>query len=313
MSDNFDKILDECIDRVTRGESPEACMADYPEHGEELRPLLLAMARTKAAYSFTPSDEIKRAARQRLFDALDKRRQPSFWRKVLAQRFILATVATVLVLMIAGYFGLRATVFQSATPTQVISAPSVDGNFVFLVSDEVNALADFSNLFVTIDKVDLLKSGGSGSWIEFVPETKEFDLTLLPGDITQELWRGNIPEGDYSRVVIYVSRVSGTLKATGETIEIKLPSDKLQLSAPFQVSANDITSFTYDLTVVHAGNAQGGQKYLLKPQIGQSGASHQPVPPQNSNSPGQDKSKGNKPSATADISNVPSVNNNRKK
>jgi hypothetical protein len=32
------------------------------------------------------------------------------------------------------------------------------------------------------------------------------------------------------------------------------------------ISSENVTSFTYDITVVHAGKAQGGQKYLLKPQ-----------------------------------------------
>ena len=37
-----------------------------------------------------------------------------------------------------------------------------------------------------------------------------------------------------------------------------------------------MTSFTYDLTVVAAGNAQSGIKYILKPQVDQSGADHKP-------------------------------------
>jgi hypothetical protein len=129
---------------------------------------------------------------------------------------------------------------------------------------------------VTIDKVGLLKSGDDQHWVEFVPEVKEFDLTLLPRGKTQELWRGNVPEGEYTKVVIYVTGVEGILKSTGETVTVKLPSNKLQMSKAFSVSADNVTSFTYDLTVVKAGNAQGGSKYLLKPQIGESGASQQP-------------------------------------
>jgi hypothetical protein len=276
MANDFDRILDECIDRITRGETIEACLSDYPERAKQLEPLLQATVQTKASYSFTPSADNKRAARQRFYAALERTRRPSLLNRVLAHRLVWATLASVLVILAIGYVALRATIFPTEPPSITIPGPNADGNFAFLVSDEVNAIGDFSNLYVTIDKVGLLKSGDSELWVEFSPEVKEFDLTLLPGEKTQELWRGNVPEGDYSKVIVYVSGLQGTLKATGEIIEIKLPSNKLQMSKPFQVTTGNITSFTYDLTVVKAGNAQSGGKYLLKPQVDQSGASQQP-------------------------------------
>lgn len=276
MVDDFDRILDECIDRITRGETIEACLSDYPERAKQLEPLLQATVQTKATYSFTPETDVKRMARQRFYAALERKRQPSFLSRILARRLVWATLASVLAVLAIGYVALRATIFPTEPPSITILGPNADGNFAFLVSDEVNAIGDFSNLYVTIDKVGLLKSGDSELWVEFSPEVKEFDLTLLPGEKTQELWRGNVPEGDYSKVIVYVSGLQGTLKATGEIIEIKLPSNKLQMSKPFQVTTGNITSFTYDLTVVKAGNAQSGGKYLLKPQVDQSGASQQP-------------------------------------
>jgi hypothetical protein len=43
----------------------------------------------------------------------------------------------------------------------------------------------------------------------------------------------------------------------------------LQISKPLEVESGEVTNFIYDLTVVKAGKS--GQ-YILKPQIGQSGA-----------------------------------------
>ena len=274
MAKDFDRILDECIDRMNRGERMEACLAEYPEHARQLEPLLRAVTQTKAVYSFSPTAEAKRAARQRFYAALDRQRQSSLWQKVFSRRLAWATLSSVLVVLLVGYFALRATVFVEQIPTITIPNPSAEGNFVFLVSDDVNAITDFSSLKVSIDKVALLHSGDSESWVEFVPEAKEFDLTLLTGDRTQELWRGNVPEGEYTKVVIYVSQVHGILKATGETVDVKLPSDKLQISKSFQVSTGNVTSFTYDLTVIKTGNAQNG-KYILKPQAGESGTGQQ--------------------------------------
>ncbi len=282
MANEFDGILDECIGRINRGESIEECLKDYPAYSKELEPLLRAMFEVEAAYSFTPSADTKRAARQRFYTALEKKEQPSLWERLFARRLIWTTIAAVLVILVGAYFGLRMTVFP-VIPTTTIASSAPNGNFAFLVSDDINAIEEFSEVNVTIDKVALLKGGASPEWVEFTPEVKAFDLALLPGDKTQELWRGNIPEGDYSKVVIYVSNVNGTLKDSGEDIEIKLPSNKLQLSKSFQVSIDTVTSFTYDMTVIKTGNAQNS-KYILKPQIAESGATQQSL---------QDKGNGN--------------------
>ena len=299
MTNNFDRILDECIDRINRGEGLEACLADYPEYVERLGPLLRAMLQTTEAYSFKPSAGAKREARQRFSAALERRRQRDLEKQPLfAGLFgrlpVWATVTAAVVVILAGYFGLRFLFYPAGpvpgpigpTPSQVAPVPNPEGNFVFLISDEVNAIADFESLNVSISEVGLLSGGDSGQWVEFEPEIAEVDLTLVQGDKTQEIWRGDVPEGQYTTVFIHVTDVSGVLKETRQTVDVKLPSQKLHMSKAFQVSADTVTSFTYDVTVIAAGNAQSGIKYILKPQVGQSGADHKPT---------EAKGKGGKP------------------
>jgi hypothetical protein len=289
MTNEFDMILDKCIDRLSRGESLEKCLADYPEYKDQLEPLLKAMTETVAAYSFVPSPEAKRNARLRFYSELERRRQPSFWQRMARPRLAWVSTASILILLVISLVVLRPVLWQGLleTPpedTQIPDLPSItipqasaSGNFIFLVSDDVNAIEDFSTVNVTIEKVALLQTGDQERWVEFTPLTEEFNLALLPGDTTQELWRGDIPLGEYTRIVIYVSQVQGVLKATGETIDIKLPSNKLQVKIPFTVSADLVTTFTYDLTVVKTGNIQDGGKYLLKPQAGESGSNQTPA------------------------------------
>jgi len=70
----IDDILNECIDRLARGETVEACLARYPEHAPELRPLLLvARATLSATAQITPRAEFRMAARHRFLDALAAR------------------------------------------------------------------------------------------------------------------------------------------------------------------------------------------------------------------------------------------------
>ncbi len=288
MADNFDRILDECIDRINREETLEACLADYHEYVEQLRPLLGAMLQTKEAYSIAPSASAKRAARQHFYTALEEmerrqeKRQPLFpW--LLGWSRVGVAVAAVLLIALIGYLGLRPVLFPAGPvpqpgpfPVTPIPQSSPEGNFVFLISDDINAIGEFESVNVSISKIGLLPGGDSDRWVEFEPEVEEVDLTLVQGDKTQEIWRGNVPHGQYTKVFIHVADVRGILKQSGQTVEVKLPSQKLQISKPFQITADAVTSFTYDLTVVAAGSPQSGIKYILKPQIGQSGADRKP-------------------------------------
>jgi hypothetical protein len=315
MENDFDRILDECIDRINRGEGIDSCLADYPNYIEQLRPMLQAIITTREAYSFMPSSSAKRAARERFNAAivdLKQRReekQPLFgW--PLGWSRVWVTVAAVMIIAVIGYFGIKPVLVSEEPITQpgpgpvepgpqaeqlpvtpspqlepspvlIVAKPSPDGNFVFLISDDVNAIADFESVNVSVSKISLLRSGDSGQFIEFEPELGEVDLTLVQGEKTQEIWRGSIPEGEYTNVSIQVSDVRGILKETGEEVEIKLPSQKLRISKRFQVSADTLTTFTYDLTVVTAGSPKDTFKYILKPQVDQSGAENKPIEPQN--------------------------------
>ena len=145
MVNNFDRILDECIDRINRGESLQACLTDYPEYAEQLEPLLRAMLHTKETHSFVPSASAKRVARRRFNTALEElerrreERQPLFsW--LLGWSKVWVTTAVVVLIVIIGYFGLRPVLFPAGIvpqpgPTPVVpgSQPSPVGNFVFLI------------------------------------------------------------------------------------------------------------------------------------------------------------------------------------
>ena len=141
------------------------------------------------------------------------------------------------------------------------------------MSDEVNAIERFQSLEVTIGRIGLLRGGESGKWIEMPPRIPTVDLVQLQGENAQEVWSGTLPEGRYTKVFIYVDRLEGVLRDEPDrTVSVKLPSNKLQISKTFEVSPGTVVSFVYDLTVVAAGNPRSGIKYILKPQIGQSGA-----------------------------------------
>jgi hypothetical protein len=303
MTEDLNLILDKCIDRLNRGETLESCLADYPEHEKELGLLLRAAGKTGSAYSFTPSPDKKREARLKFYAELDKQSKPSFWYRFAHRKLAWASTVSVVLLLILSLVLLRPVLWPGTSDIAIPDFPSTvagadaNGNFIFMVSDDVNAIEDFSTVNVTIEKVWLLKAGEEEEWVEFVPTTQEFDLAALPGEKTQVLWQGNIPLGDYTRVVVFVKHVEGTLNDPVETIEITLPSDKLQIKSSFTVGTDLVTSFTYDLTVVKTGSDKEGIKYLLKPQASESGASQSQSttdPPKNEPVAPPDKEKGPK-------------------
>lgn len=297
MYRNFDEIFDQCVDRLNRGQSLEDCLADYPEQAAELEPLLRAMVITQEGYAFVPSPLTKDAARQRFNAALAElerqreARQPLFWR-LFGQPRVWAPAVLIMVIALIGYFGLRPmllpldlelpidavdiTTEEAITgngEAPVIVSPQANpmGYFAFLISDERNDINDFASLNVTISKIVLKLGGDDDRWVEIVPLVDVVDLTLLQGDKAQEIWRGDIPLGEYDKVLIHVDNITGILADGGGTANVTLPSDKLQISTPFTVGDRPV-NFVYDLTVVATGSPQGDSKYILRPQAGESGA-----------------------------------------
>jgi len=58
----FDNILDECLERVMKGEDIMAVLALYPQYADELEPLLRTALDTKAAVDIAPRPEFRRRA-----------------------------------------------------------------------------------------------------------------------------------------------------------------------------------------------------------------------------------------------------------
>ena len=273
MSESFELILDRCLDRLQQGEAINAILAEYPEYAGRLKPLLETAVKASSAYSLKSSAETKLAWKQKFNEALVAQRearritQPWFRRRVV-RNTIIATFTTVAVALLVVFVGLPA--LSPSSPQIIVATPNPDGNFAFLISDDVNAIADFESVIIDISKVGLQQKD-TGDWVEFDPQETLVDLVKLPGDVSQEVWRGNVPPSEYSQAFIYIDNVTGILKETHEETEIKLPSNKLHVSVPFSVSEDAITSFTYDITVFATGNQQN-IKYILKPQAGESGA-----------------------------------------
>ena len=306
---SFNRILDDCIDRVNSGESVDACLSRYPEWAAELRPLLGTFVLFTSAADAVPSHEAMSAARIRMQQARGRRPRsapsPGIVERLLSRplAFAAATSVAVVALVVTLLLPLLDTDPQqpqipggdstpqgteesqpgstdgstdTAEPAESTGAipavPREEGNFVFLLSDQPNDISDFDSLVITVSSV-LLKPEEPGAWVELTPQQQTADLAQLQGDRALEVWRGDIPEGRYRTVNLYVASIEGTLADTGQAADVTLPSDRLRIDASFTVASDEsATEFIFDITVHRAGQSGDAPRYILSPQASESGA-----------------------------------------
>ena len=65
-------ILNECIDRIIKGEMVEQCLRSYPDQAKELEPLLRTALNVKIASNIQPRAEFKARAEYEFRAALRK-------------------------------------------------------------------------------------------------------------------------------------------------------------------------------------------------------------------------------------------------
>ncbi len=301
---DFDRALDDCLDRIRRGEGIEQCLANYPWHASRLEPLLRTAQQAQLAYVFEPSPSVTQDARAKLNAARAERaaaarsrpRSRVFGGFSWLRPLPAAAIASAVVIMLTILLLVRPTVTAPPVteqpgendypapgeevavpvtpddfePAFVMPSAHPDGNFAFYLSDEPNAINDFESLTVTVSSI-MLKTRGEEPWVKLLPMQKQADLVQLQGNRSLELWRGDVPEGTYTMVFLHIEDVEGILVATGESIDLKLPSNRLHLNMEFELQADELTEFVFDITVRRIGPPENPITYLLLPQASESG------------------------------------------
>jgi hypothetical protein len=147
------------------------------------------------------------------------------------------------------------------------------GDFELLVSDRPSSIDRFDSLQVEFSQARVHSQDGNYTRIDISNRTA--DLTELKGAKAESLVNATLESGNYSKIELYASDVGGIVN--GSEVEVKIPSEKLQITKPFTVRPNSTTSFVFDIQVVLRGNQQNNQGYILKPVISQSGVAGEDV------------------------------------
>jgi hypothetical protein len=109
-----------CLARIAAGESIAACLNDYPEHADELAPLLEAAAELRGWAQPALSDATRASARTRAHAALAARRArpPRRWAWVWTRGMRLALGSVLALLLLLGTLGISVAAAQSSLPGQ---------------------------------------------------------------------------------------------------------------------------------------------------------------------------------------------------
>jgi len=148
---------------------------------------------------------------------------------------------------------------ETATATET---PNTTGTALATTAETEAAEADEE------DEADEADGEGDAEWVEY-EVNRTVDLTELKGANATKLDVLAAPNGTYDKVFVHVDGIDATLK-NGESVNVKLPSNKLQINKGFAIGDGEAVSFVFDLSVHEAGNSG---KYILKPVIGESGTS----------------------------------------
>jgi len=105
----FESILDECLERLAKGETLEQCLKSYPEQEAQLEPLLQMAQEVRRASAISPRSEFKARARYEFRSAVQaavvKKKLPLF---SLRPRWAMAAMISSILLLSGGGAALAA-------------------------------------------------------------------------------------------------------------------------------------------------------------------------------------------------------------
>lgn len=98
----FENILNDCLERLSRGEALEACLAEYPERAKEIRPLLEMALAARRASDIVPRPEFRERASREFQEAIRELKPARSRGFIFNFKPVWVTAVALVVLLIAG-------------------------------------------------------------------------------------------------------------------------------------------------------------------------------------------------------------------
>lgn len=273
MDKKFEEILDDCLDRLSRGETINDCLKRYPDYTKELRPHLMTAQRLDK--SFVPSKTGKERGREKLIKAMnaEEKRRPSAIKNIFGRRIVWAPLAVVLALAVIA----SAIWGVFLPPTEPVYAGTLEVSVT-----NVQSQPGISSIQVTVSSVEVHREATGwhwwGRWINVIDEEQTFDLVEIK-DIERILGEAKIEPGSYDRIRMKVEDV--TLVINGKAVVADVPNHMVTLNQPFEVKEKERATIMLNFDA--SGSIEIGEHggATFKPKVGMSirkGQMHQRSP-----------------------------------
>jgi len=265
----FDRVLDECIDRLSRGGSIEECLAAYPELAGELRPLLVSAQELMAVGAAVSRAGAKAVGRERLLRERARLRETparreSFFRRFFIRPQVWAPAAAALIIALTvGIMALwpadekapmasvppspsESSPEPSSTPSPTLLAQA--GLLEIRVTDA--PAPEISAVYLTLGEVGVHRAGKEEvGWETVLSGPRTFELLHLRG-IEEILGSKEIEAGRFTQIRLEVLHAEVVIG--GQTEGAKVSSGEVKLVGAFEVKPQEKTVLTLDFDAEHS-------------------------------------------------------------
>jgi len=176
----FENILDECLERLGRGETLGQCLQSYPEQAAQLEPLLhMAQAVIKAS-AILPRSEFKARARYEFRSALQaeatKKRQPLF---SLRRRWSVALMVVSILLLVGGGTAVAASNSMPDSPLYPVKLAAEQVQLTLTPSDMGKARLCAMLADRRVAEIICMASKGDVQQVELITQRLDERLAIL--------------------------------------------------------------------------------------------------------------------------------------
>ncbi len=135
------------------------------------------------------------------------------------------------------------------------------------IKDHRDAIDDFAQLLVTIDKIAVSPKAGlkfwQTDWKDFTVKSEPVDLTKYVGKTTAQVFRATVDAGAFDAFHLQIKSTAGVLKKAQRKVPVKNAIGKFKLD--YEIRPNAVTLLILDLVVSDmSDHPQRGYELSLK-------------------------------------------------
>ena len=176
----FENILEECLERLVKGETLEQCLQRYPEQAAQLEPLLQTAQAVRKASAILPRSEFKARARYEFRSALGatatRRRLPSFG---LRPRWVMALMVIAIILVAGGGTAAAASNSMPDSPLYPVKLATEQVRLTLTPSDMGKARLCATLADRRVAEIICMANKGDARRVELVTQRLDERLTML--------------------------------------------------------------------------------------------------------------------------------------